>query len=167
MAVGGGDGVGASRGGGAEKKKRRPKQKNPYKGIRMRKRGKWVAEIRDTNTRLWRGSYYTPVAAARAYDVALFYLRGPGAKLNFPDFVVGEGHHRQLTPKEIQNRATRVGYWVDAIQRGLHISSTQMSVNVVDQRPESGVYVTPDLNKYKKWSTGAKGVEKKPYKGVA
>nr|GMD94602.1 dehydration-responsive element binding protein 2 [Ipomoea batatas] len=72
MATGGGDGVGASRGGGAEKKKRGPKQKNPYKGIRMRKWGKWVAEIRETNTRLWLGSYYTPVAAARAYDVALF-----------------------------------------------------------------------------------------------
>ncbi|XP_031125149.1 ethylene-responsive transcription factor RAP2-1-like [Ipomoea triloba] len=124
MATGGGDGVGASRGGGAEKKKRGPKQKNPYKGIR---------------------SYYTPVAAARAY-VALFYLRGPAAKLNFPDCVVGDGHHHQLTPKEIQNRATSVGYRIDAIQRGLHTSSTQMSV--VDHHPESGVYVTPDLNKY-------------------
>ncbi|XP_031090901.1 ethylene-responsive transcription factor RAP2-9-like [Ipomoea triloba] len=151
MAAGGGDGVGASRcskGGGAEKKKRGPKQKNPYKGIRMRKWGKWVAEIRDTNTRLWLGSYYTLVATARAYGVALFYLRGPAAKLNFPDCVVGDGHHRQLVPKEIQNRATAVGYRIDAIQRGLHISSTQMSVNVVDHRPESDVYVTPDLNKY-------------------
>nr|GLL48903.1 ethylene-responsive transcription factor RAP2-1-like [Ipomoea trifida] len=139
MAARGGDGVGASRcssGGGAEKKKRGPKQKNPYKGIRMRKWGKWVAEIRETNTRLWLGSYYTPVAAARAYDVALFYLRGPAAKLNFPDCVVGDGHHHQLTPKEIQNRATSVGYRIDAIQRGLHTSSTQMSV--VDHHPESG-----------------------------
>nr|GME00213.1 ethylene-responsive transcription factor ERF010-like [Ipomoea batatas] len=89
-----------------------------------------------------------PVAAARAYDVALFYLRGPATKLNFPDCVVGDGHHRQLTPKEIQNRATSVGYRIDAIQRGLHTSSTQMSVNIVDHRPESHVYVTPDLNKY-------------------
>nr|GMD07324.1 Ethylene-responsive transcription factor RAP2-1 [Ipomoea batatas]GME18284.1 Ethylene-responsive transcription factor RAP2-1 [Ipomoea batatas]GME19541.1 Ethylene-responsive transcription factor RAP2-1 [Ipomoea batatas] len=120
-----------------KKKKRGPKQKNPYKGIRMRKWGKWVAEIRDTNTRLWLCSYYTPVAAARAYDVALFYLRGPGAKLNFPNCLVGDGHHRQLTPKEIQNRATTVRYRIDAIQRGIHRSSTQMSVNVVDHRPES------------------------------
>nr|GMC76720.1 ethylene-responsive transcription factor ERF010-like [Ipomoea batatas] len=140
MATGGGDGVGASRGGGAEKKKRGPKQKNPYKGIRMRKWGKWVAEIRETNTRLWLGSYCTPVAAARAYDVALFYLRGPAAKLNFPDCVVGDGHHRQLTPKEIQNRATSVGYRIDAIQRGLHTSSTQMSI--VDHHPESGVNIS-------------------------
>nr|GLL49311.1 dehydration-responsive element-binding protein DREB2 [Ipomoea trifida] len=106
MAAGGGDGVGASicsRGRGAEKKKRGPKQKNPYKGI---------------------------------------------PKLNFPDYVVGDGHHRQLVPKEIQDRATAVGYRIDAIQRGLHISSAQMSVNVVDHHPDSHVYVTPDLNKY-------------------
>ncbi|XP_031121038.1 ethylene-responsive transcription factor RAP2-9-like [Ipomoea triloba] len=110
MAASGRDGDGASRssrGGGAEKKKQQPKQKNPYKGIRMRKWGKWVAEIRDTNTRLSLGSYYTLMAAARAYDVALFYLRGPTAKLNFPDCVVSDGQHRQLMPKEIQNRATR------------------------------------------------------------
>nr|GMC53335.1 ethylene-responsive transcription factor RAP2-1-like [Ipomoea batatas] len=118
MQVADGDGVGASRcsRGGVEERKRRSGSlsKNPYKGIRMRK---WVAEIRDTNARLWLGSYYTSMFSLRAYDVALFYLHGPAAKLNFPDCVVGGGQHPQLMPKEIQNRAMAVGYRIDAIQR--------------------------------------------------
>ncbi|KAL6010576.1 hypothetical protein ACLOJK_001010 [Asimina triloba] len=58
-----------------------------YKGVRMRKWGKWVAEVRLPNSRerIWLGSYDTPEKAARAYDAAVFCLRGPSAKLNFPD----------------------------------------------------------------------------------
>ncbi|KAK6941254.1 AP2/ERF domain [Dillenia turbinata] len=57
-----------------------------YKGVRMRKWGRWVAEIRRPNsrTRIWLGSYETPEQAARAYDAAAFCLRGSSAKLNFP-----------------------------------------------------------------------------------
>ncbi|XP_030530624.1 ethylene-responsive transcription factor RAP2-1-like [Rhodamnia argentea] len=58
-----------------------------YKGVRMRKWGKWVAEIRQPNSRdrIWLGSYATAEEAARAYDAAVFCLRGPSALLNFPD----------------------------------------------------------------------------------
>ncbi|CAO2040461.1 unnamed protein product [Urochloa humidicola] len=61
-----------------------------YKGVRKRKWGKWVSEIRLPNSRerIWLGSYDAPEKAARAFDAAFVCLRGPGAAgadLNFPD----------------------------------------------------------------------------------
>ncbi|XP_073060072.1 ethylene-responsive transcription factor ERF011-like [Primulina eburnea] len=91
----------------------------PYKGIRMRKWGKWVAEIREPNkrSRIWLGSYSSPVAAARAYDTAVFYLRGPTAKLNFPD-EISVGGVKDLSAASIRKMAAEVGARVDALQGG-------------------------------------------------
>ncbi|KAL9158202.1 hypothetical protein ABFS82_08G051900 [Erythranthe guttata] len=92
----------------------------PYKGIRMRKWGKWVAEIREPNkrTRIWLGSYSTAVAAARAYDTAVYYLRGPTAKLNFPEDVSSSvvGEVEELSAAAIREKAVEVGSRVDALQ---------------------------------------------------
>ncbi|CAL5037326.1 unnamed protein product [Urochloa decumbens] len=60
-----------------------------YKGVRWRKWGKWVSEIRLPNSRerIWLGSYDTAEKAARAFDAAYLCLRGPGGGadgLNFP-----------------------------------------------------------------------------------
>lgn len=80
-----------------------------YKGVRKRKWGKWVSEIRLPNSRerIWLGSYDSPEKAARAFDAALFCLRGQNAKFNFPASPPEIVGGRSLTPPEIQEVAAR------------------------------------------------------------
>ncbi|KAJ8648320.1 hypothetical protein MRB53_001343 [Persea americana] len=75
-----------------------------YRGVRKRKWGKWVSEIRLPNCRqrIWLGSYDAPEKAARAFHAAAFCLRGRNAKFNFPENLPDIAGGRSLTPSEIQ-----------------------------------------------------------------
>ncbi|PIM98448.1 hypothetical protein CDL12_29075 [Handroanthus impetiginosus] len=78
-----------------------------YKGVRKRKWGKYVSEIRLPNSRdrIWLGSYDTAEKAARAFDAALFCLRGRNAQFNFPDDPPDIPGGETLAPVEIQSVA--------------------------------------------------------------
>ncbi|XP_071729294.1 ethylene-responsive transcription factor ERF010-like [Rutidosis leptorrhynchoides] len=125
----------------SSKPKHQIEPNKPYRGIRMRKWGKWVAEIREPNkrSRIWLGSYSSPVAAARAYDTAVFYLRGPSARLNFPECIDSDGEIDidDRSAAAIRKKATEVGAKVDALQ------------NQNRELKDTGrVFLNTDLNEY-------------------
>ena len=80
-----------------------------FKGIRLRKWGSWVAEIRMPKSRakLWLGSYTSAQQAARAYDAAVYCLRGPTAKFNFPNSVPDIPSASSLSRRQIQVAAAK------------------------------------------------------------
>ncbi|KAL5843349.1 hypothetical protein ACOSQ4_009307 [Xanthoceras sorbifolium] len=93
-----------------------------YKGVRRRKWGKWVSEIRvpGTQERLWLGSYSAPEAAAVAHDVAFYCLRRPAAesaaldRINFPMMVPVGSLSKDMSPRSVQRAASDAGMGVDA-----------------------------------------------------
>ncbi|GLJ17179.1 hypothetical protein SUGI_0297480 [Cryptomeria japonica] len=94
-----------------------------FRGVRKRKWGKYVAEIRSgKRSRISLGSYFTPHAAARAYDTALLCLRGPSASsFNFSDSQFNPtalgvaGAHTNPSPEVVRTAAIAVGSEFDTI----------------------------------------------------
>ncbi|CAL9126323.1 ethylene-responsive transcription factor ERF017-like [Musa acuminata AAA Group] len=81
-----------------------------YLGVRKRRWGKWVSEIRlpRSRERIWLGSYDAPEKAARAFDAAAFFLRGDAARVNFPDQLPRDGPAGgALSHDQIQAAAAR------------------------------------------------------------
>ncbi|XP_031473242.1 ethylene-responsive transcription factor ERF020-like [Nymphaea colorata] len=90
--------------------------RKPYKGVRRRKWGKWVSEIRlpGSRDRLWLGSYATPEAAAIARDTAVFCLRGPNSvnSLNFP-YNIPAIPRLDMSPRSVRRVAAEAGVAMD------------------------------------------------------
>ncbi|RYR58898.1 hypothetical protein Ahy_A05g024764 [Arachis hypogaea] len=124
------------------------------KGVRRRKWGKYVSEIRvpGTQERLWLGTYATPEAAAVAHDVAVYCLKKPSSleKLNFPDTLSSYHHCLQqredLSPRSVQKVASDVAMDVDARNingRSTTLATTTNTVAVTET--SSGSYCSEVL----------------------
>ncbi|KAM1125029.1 hypothetical protein PS2_040116 [Malus domestica] len=77
-----------------------------YRGVRLRKNGKWVSEICQKGKKLWLGSYPTAEMAARAYDAAALALKGASADLNFPELAQALPQSDSLSPMDMQAAAS-------------------------------------------------------------
>ncbi|EEF34359.1 ethylene-responsive transcription factor ERF020 [Ricinus communis] len=112
-------------------------EQKKYKGVRRRKWGKWVSEIRvpGTQERLWLGSYSTAEAAAVAHDVASYCLRAGDGRLNFP-LMLPASVKADMSPKSIQKSASDAGMAIDAQM----ILNRSMSSNGGNQCSRNGSY---------------------------
>ncbi|CAH8391025.1 unnamed protein product [Eruca vesicaria subsp. sativa] len=103
-----------------------------YKGVRKRKWGKWVSEIRLPNSRerIWLGSYDSPEKAARAFDAALFCLRGNKANFNFPDNPPVISGGRNMSRSEIREAAARFAKSEETVQQESSSTSAASSLRM-------------------------------------
>ncbi|XP_009117558.1 ethylene-responsive transcription factor ERF017-like [Brassica rapa] len=119
-----------------------------YKGVRKRKWGKWVSEIRLPNSRerIWLGSYDTPEKAARAFDAALFCLRGSGANFNFPDNPPAISGGGNMSRSEIREAAARFANSEENVAREKDEEMMQQECTTPSAASSSMMMMTMDVD---------------------
>ncbi|XP_075649771.1 uncharacterized protein LOC142620258 [Castanea sativa] len=82
---------------------------NQFRGVRKRRWGRYVSEIRlpGQKTRIWLGSFGSAEMAARAYDSAALFLKGNLASLNFPDMAHSLPRPESSSRRDIQSAAAK------------------------------------------------------------